>query len=72
MQIKYDVIITGSGPAGSTAANILSKKGFQVLLLEKTSFPRKKICAGGLTPRTVELLSKTGVISEEELFLDKV
>jgi len=69
--MKYDVIITGSGPAGSTAANLLSRKGFQVLLLDKTKFPRKKICAGGLTPKTVKLLNDLNILSEEELFLDK-
>ncbi len=68
--MKYDVIITGSGPAGTTAANILSRKGFKVLILEKSSFPRKKICAGGLTPKTVKLLEEIGIISENELFAD--
>jgi len=70
VSMKYDVIITGSGPAGTTAANILSRKGFKVLILEKSSFPRKKICAGGLTPKTVKLLDEIGIISENELFAD--
>ncbi len=70
MSIKYDVIITGSGPAGATAANILSRKGFRVLIIERCIFPRKKICAGGLTPRTVRLLAEIGIISETELFSD--
>lgn len=69
-QMNYDVIITGSGPAGSTAANLLSKKGFKVLLLEKSVFPRDKVCAGGLTPKTVKLLDEIGIISKEELILD--
>ena len=68
--MNYDVIITGSGPAGSTAANLLSRKGFQVLLLEKNIFPRKKICAGGLTPKTIKLLNNIDIIPERELFLD--
>ncbi|OGF44986.1 MAG: hypothetical protein A2452_08475 [Candidatus Firestonebacteria bacterium RIFOXYC2_FULL_39_67] len=70
--MNYDVIITGSGPAGSTAANLLSRKGFQVLLLEKTIFPRKKICAGGLTPKTIKLLNEIDIISYKELFSDTV
>ncbi len=47
----YDVIISGAGPAGSYAAYLLSKRGYSVVLLEKSSFPRIKTCAGGILPR---------------------
>ena len=46
----FDVIISGAGPAGSTLARLLAKKGMQVLLLDKAKFPRQKLCGGGLTP----------------------
>jgi flavin-dependent dehydrogenase len=36
----YDVIIAGSGPAGSTAATLLAQYGYQVLILDKDSHPR--------------------------------
>ncbi|MGV9888012.1 geranylgeranyl reductase family protein [Streptomyces sp. NPDC003395] len=56
-----DVIIVGAGPAGSTAAYHLAAAGRSVLLLEKSAFPRDKICGDGLTPRAVKELSAMGV-----------
>jgi geranylgeranyl reductase family protein len=50
----YQVIIVGAGPAGSMAGYHLSKSGLQVLILEKSLFPRRKVCAGGLTHRAYQ------------------
>lgn len=47
--MKMDVVIVGAGPAGSSAAYDLASGGIRVLLLDRTGFPRKKVCAGGLT-----------------------
>jgi NADPH-dependent 2,4-dienoyl-CoA reductase/sulfur reductase-like enzyme len=44
--MKYDVIIVGAGPAGSSAAYYLAAAGRKVLVLEKETFPRYKACAG--------------------------
>jgi geranylgeranyl reductase family protein len=49
----YDVAIVGAGPAGATAAKILSENGARCLLLDKTSFPRDKPCGGGLQMRVL-------------------
>ncbi|WP_214409931.1 geranylgeranyl reductase family protein [Sphaerisporangium fuscum] len=56
-----DVIVVGAGPAGSTTAFYLAQAGFDVLLLEKTRFPREKVCGDGLTPRAVKELIAMGV-----------
>ncbi|GAA0362181.1 geranylgeranyl reductase family protein [Microbispora corallina] len=56
-----DVIVVGAGPAGSTAAFYLARSGLDVLLLEKTRFPREKVCGDGLTPRAVKELVAMGV-----------
>jgi geranylgeranyl reductase family protein len=48
-----DVIIAGAGPAGSVAAFELSSKGYRVLVLEKTVFPRYKVCGAGITHKTL-------------------
>lgn len=50
-----DVLIVGGGPAGTAAAWDLLEKGYQVLILDKYEFPRKKACAGGITPKGYRL-----------------
>src|SRR5579862_8911599 len=56
-----DVIVVGAGPAGSSAAYWLANAGLDVLLLEKTSFPREKVCGDGLTPRGTRALLDMGI-----------
>ncbi len=51
-----DVLIVGGGPAGSTLAGKLIACGLDVLVLDKSTFPRDKVCAGWITPATVDLL----------------
>lgn len=56
-----DVIVVGAGPAGATTAYYLAKTGLDVLLLEKATFPRDKVCGDGLTPRAVRQLVRMGI-----------
>jgi len=56
-----DVIVVGAGPAGSTAATYLARSGVDVLLLEKSTFPRDKVCGDGLTPRGVKQVLALGI-----------
>ena len=58
---QADVIVVGAGPAGSTAAYHLAQAGLDVLALDKTAFPREKVCGDGLTPRAVRSLIRMGV-----------
>ncbi|PAV25720.1 geranylgeranyl reductase [Tamilnaduibacter salinus] len=52
----YDAIIVGAGPAGSTLARSLQKRGQNVLVIDKQSFPRDKTCAGWVTPAVLDSL----------------
>jgi geranylgeranyl reductase family protein len=56
-----DVIVVGAGPAGSSVATYLARTGHDVLVLEKTAFPREKVCGDGLTPRAVKELVSLGI-----------
>ncbi len=52
----YDLIIIGAGPAGTTLANSLGDKGFEILLVDRKKFPRLKVCGGGITRKTFEIV----------------
>ena len=59
-----DVIVVGAGPGGSSAGFHLAKHDAKVLILEKSEFPREKVCGDGLTPRAVKQLIAMGVDTE--------
>ncbi|HUG83795.1 MAG TPA: geranylgeranyl reductase family protein, partial [Euzebya sp.] len=61
-----DVVVVGAGPGGSAAAYFLSVAGHDVVLLEKESFPRDKVCGDGLTPRAVHAMRLLGLHEESE------
>ncbi|GAA0521515.1 drug:proton antiporter [Paractinoplanes deccanensis] len=63
---EADVIVVGAGPGGSAAAYHMARHGLRVLLLEKTEFPREKVCGDGLTPRAVRQLVRMGVDTSEK------
>ncbi len=60
---ECDVLIVGGGPAGSTAAALLAKRGYQVILLEKAHHPRFHI-GESLLPANLPLLAKLGVADQ--------
>jgi len=60
-QQDADVVVVGAGPGGSATAQALAEAGLYVLLLEKASFPREKVCGDGLTPRAVKTLLDMGI-----------
>src|ERR1700760_1606763 len=60
---SYDVdaIVVGAGPAGSSAAYWLATAGLSGALIEKSEFPREKVCGDGLTPRGTRALVDMGI-----------
>ena len=54
----WDVVIIGAGPAGSTLALELTRQGFEVLLVDRASFPRGKVCGGCLNGNALAALDE--------------
>jgi len=53
---RCDALIVGGGPAGSTCARVLTQAGWHVVVIDRASFPRDKVCAGWVTPGVFRLL----------------
>lgn len=54
----YDVVIVGAGPAGCSAALALADSGLKVALLDKSTFPRDKVCGDAIPSRAINTLAK--------------
>jgi len=58
----HDVIVVGAGPAGAATAILLAERGFDVLVLDRATFPRPKICGEYLSPEAARVLDRLGVL----------
>ncbi len=61
---NFDGIVVGASVAGSTTAALLAQQGFRILLVERATFPREKICGEGLMPAGADILDELGLLSE--------
>ena len=61
---RYDAIVIGGGPAGSSAAISLTARGARVLLLEEKHMPREKLCGEFITPEAFPTLERLGVMQQ--------
>lgn len=57
-RIETDVLVVGAGPGGSATAYHLARHGIDVTVVERSAFPREKVCGDGLTPRGVAAMLK--------------
>lgn len=60
-RLEWPVVIVGGGPAGAIAARRMASAGIEVLLVEKSCFPREKVCGGCLGGLTLSLLDSVGL-----------
>lgn len=61
MMSERDVIVVGSGPAGSTTAVYLAQQGYDVLLLDRRQFPRDKTCGDAVPAGAIDTLTHLGM-----------
>ena len=64
---QFEVAIVGAGPAGSTAAILLARRGYSVALLDKEEFPREKLCGDFLNPSCRPLFAELGITDQLSL-----
>ncbi len=57
----FDVLIIGGGPAGATTALLLADAGWSVAIVEKKTFPRRKVCGEFISATSLPLLEKLGI-----------
>lgn len=63
---EYDVIVVGAGPAGCSTAYFCAKHGLHVLLVDKASFPRDKVCGDSISPRSLKVIERMGLLGRVE------
>ena len=66
MKRTHDVIVVGAGPAGSVAATVLARSGFDVLFIDRESFPRDKTCGDVIAASCFALMGELGLSADSE------
>lgn len=59
--VAWDAVVVGAGPSGSVAARELARAGARVLLVDRASFPRAKVCGCCLSAAGLETLDRAGL-----------
>lgn len=62
--MKRQVVVVGAGPSGSSAAFYCAKHGLDVLLVDKETWPRDKVCGDGWLPSLKPILKDMGIYEE--------
>jgi flavin-dependent dehydrogenase len=61
---RYDAVVIGGGPAGSATALMLARAGWSVAIVEKSEFPRAKVCGEFISATTSPLLAEFGLLED--------
>lgn len=59
-----DVLIIGGGPAGCASAIHLARRGLKVMVFDRQTYPRDKVCGEGIMPHGVRMLDELGILEE--------
>ena len=59
--LRTDVLVVGAGPAGGMAALELARRGISVVVVDRSRFPREKVCGDGLLEDSLEILGAAGL-----------
>ena len=65
IDLTADVVVIGGGPAGSAAATMLARKGWQVTVFERETFPREHV-GESLLPASIPILEELGALTAGE------
>ncbi|MGN6369775.1 MAG: NAD(P)/FAD-dependent oxidoreductase [Phycisphaerae bacterium] len=60
-ETTWDAVIVGAGPAGALSALLLARRNWRVLLVEKSPWPREKVCGGCLNASALQTLRDLGL-----------
>ena len=60
----YDAIIVGAGPAGTSAALFAHKLGLKTILLDKSVFPRDKVCGDALSGKCIRIMRELNILED--------
>lgn len=63
---EHDVIVVGAGPGGATTATALAQQGHDVLLIDRHTFPRDKICGDAISQGCIQIMKKLGMAARIE------
>ena len=61
---RYDLVIVGGGPAGATAALYANRLGLKAILVDKSIWPRDKICGDALSGKVMDMLKDLEILGE--------
>lgn len=64
--MKRQVVVVGAGPGGSSAAYYMAKKGLDVVLVDKETFPREKVCGDAYQASLYPIFKEMGIYEEME------
>lgn len=58
---SFDAVVVGAGPGGATVSTLLARRNRRVLVLDRSTFPRDKICGDGISGKSMDAIRELGL-----------